>query len=248
MLRIEDTDLGRARDHFVDAIYDDLSWLGLAWPEPVRRQSEHLDDYRAALEKLWRSGLIYPAPATRSEINKFVIDYEKTGAIWPKDPDGAPHYPFTERDRGNRPIDMPENLPLRLDLDAALKATSDADLTARYLAAPEAPIERRPMKPSIWGDVLLRGRDRPATYHLAVVVDDDIQNITHVVRGLDIEPATALHRLLQELLGLSDPIYHHHQLMLGADGRKLSKSDSAKSLRHLRDAGLTVSDIFDRLR
>ncbi|MBV6657717.1 MAG: tRNA glutamyl-Q(34) synthetase GluQRS [Devosiaceae bacterium] len=237
LLRIEDTDLSRSRPAFVEAIFEDLRWLGLYWEEPVRHQSEHLGTYGAALQSLWDQGLIYPAPASRSDIQREVARREASGQPWPRDPDGGVHYPFGARDRQSRPAAMPTEGPLRLDLAAALERLGEPKLTASTLDDPGAEPKPVPVDPGLWGDVLLRGRDRPATYHLAVVIDDDLQGITHVVRGIDMEPATAIHRLLQALLGLRAPLYHHHRLILGDDGRKLSKSEGAKSLRALRQRG-----------
>lgn len=159
------------------------------------------------------------------------------------DPDGAPIYPFGQRDRAAKPKTLPDATPLRLDMAATLKHLGKVSFAAPTLMEPGGPTAEKRLDPSIWGDVLLRGRDRPATYHLAVVVDDAIQRISHVVRGLDIAPSTGIHILLQELLGLPTPVYHHHRLILGGDGRKLSKSDGAMSLRELRRDGRTPSDI-----
>ncbi|MEM6382759.1 MAG: tRNA glutamyl-Q(34) synthetase GluQRS [Pseudomonadota bacterium] len=253
LLRIEDTDLGRARQHYVEAILSDLLWLGVSFEGHVRKQSDHLTEYEAALRHLWDAGLIYPAPASRSEIGKAVQRLQAEGIDWPHDPDGAPHYPFGERDRQNKPNKFPAHadprtdVPLRLDMQAALRHLYDQTLLAQSLAEPQGPITQQPLDPGAWGDVLLRGRDRPATYHLAVVVDDAAQQITHVVRGEDMAPATAIHRLLQMLLGLRAPVYHHHRLIKGTDDRKLSKSEGAKSLRTLRKQGVDPASLRARL-
>ncbi|MGD1886636.1 MAG: tRNA glutamyl-Q(34) synthetase GluQRS [Cohaesibacteraceae bacterium] len=265
LLRIEDTDLSRRRSEFVHAIYEDLEWLGLSWEEPVLMQSEHLSRYGDAIDQLVSDGLAYPAPASRSEINRAVAEHEASGKSWPRDPDGGPLYPFADRDKEakraernherNAPVrDGPaagrgsDSGPSRLDMDAALARIGPSPLTVQTMADPTADPVTENLDPSVWGDVLLRGRDRPATYHLAVVLDDAFQGITHVVRGKDIEPATSLHRLLQELLGLPTPIYHHHHLIMGRDGRKLSKSEGAKSLRNLRRNGLSAAEAIDLAR
>jgi glutamyl-Q tRNA(Asp) synthetase len=247
LLRIEDTDTSRARPQFLEAILDDLAWLGLTWEEPVRVQSQHLVDYDAALRTLYDAGLAYPAPATRTQIKRAIESIKAEGLDWAVDPDGSPHYPFADSDKAARPNTLPEEGPVRLDMQAALKHLAVTRLTEKRLESPAGAPVSTITDPSAWGDVLLRGRDRPATYHLAVVVDDALQSITHVVRGQDLEASTSLHRLLQDLLGLPAPIYHHHRLVLGEDGRKLSKSEGAKSLRSLRRAGVDREALIKRL-
>ena len=247
LLRIEDTDLTRARPHYLEAILDDLAWLGLVWEEPVRVQSQNLPAYDAAIRRLYDRGLVYPAPASRTQIARALEGLKAEGIDWASDPDGSPHYPFGERDRAERPSTMPDAVPLRLDMAAALDQLGVSKLAEKRLEAPNAAPVTTMTDPSVWGDILLRGRDRPATYHLAVVVDDADQGVTHVVRGLDLEPATSVQRLLQELLGLPAPVYHHHRLILGADGRKLSKSEGAKSLRSLRRTGVERDALVARL-
>ncbi|MFK7793332.1 MAG: tRNA glutamyl-Q(34) synthetase GluQRS [Devosiaceae bacterium] len=247
LLRIEDTDLSRARPQYRDAILDDLKWLGLKWEEPVRVQSDHLDLYQEKLQHLYEAGLAYPAPASRTHIARALEDIKNEGLAWPCDPDGSPHYPFAQRDKAERPDNMPLDGPIRLDMQAALKSLNVTRLPEKHIETPSSAPITSIADPSAWGDVLLRGRDRPATYHLAVVVDDAVQGITHVVRGKDLEPATSLHRLLQELLGLPALIYHHHRLIMGEDGRKLSKSEGAKSLRSLRRAGVDREALIERL-
>lgn len=247
LLRIEDTDLGRSRPQFVDAIYEDLTWLGITWEEPVRIQSEHLTDYEQAITTLWDLGLLYPAPASRTEIRKAVAALDAKEAAWPRDPDGSPFYPFSDRDKAQTPDSIPPGEPLRLDVPAALAQIGSDTLTASILADPSAELEHVSLDPARWGDPLIRGRDRPVTYHLAVVLDDALQGVTHVVRGQDIEVATSLHRLLQDVLGLPAPVYHHHRLIMGEDGRKLSKSEGAKSLRELRRNGVSRDELLERL-
>jgi glutamyl-Q tRNA(Asp) synthetase len=247
LLRIEDTDLSRTRPQYVEAILDDLKWLGLTWEEPVRVQSEHLGSYEAALDALYDAGLAYPAPASRTQIARALDGLKAEGIAWGSDPDGSPYYPFGDRDRAERPDTMPDNVPIRLDMQAALEKLSVRKIAEKRIASPTSAPVTTMTDPSVWGDVLLRGRDRPATYHLAVVVDDADQGVTHVVRGLDLEPSTSVQRLLQELLGLTAPIYHHHRLILGEDGRKLSKSEGAKSLRSLRRAGLERDALISQL-
>jgi glutamyl-Q tRNA(Asp) synthetase len=247
LLRIEDTDISRSKPHFVNAIYEDLTWLGISWEEPVRVQSDHWADYQSAIDRLWQRDLLYPAPASRAEIKHAVKGLDQAQFPWPRDPDGSPFYPFSDRDREQTPEILPDDIPLRLDVSAALSALDVQKLQAATLASPTATPETVDLDPALWGDPLMRGRDRPVTYHLAVVVDDALQGVTHVVRGQDIQAATSLHRLLQNLLGLPALFYHHHRLIMGADGRKLSKSEGAKSLRSLRKSGLSRDGLIEQL-
>jgi glutamyl-Q tRNA(Asp) synthetase len=243
LLRIEDIDAARSRPQYERAIYDDLRWLGIAWEEPVRRQSAHFDDYRAALAQLDRLGLIYPSFESRGEIAALVAAREAQ-APWPRDPDGAPLYPGDARslsraDRERR-IAAGEPYALRLDLSAALARTGS--LTWNEIGS-DGRSGSVAAAPQAWGDVVLARKETPTSYHLSVVVDDARQDVTHVVRGQDLFWATSVHRLLQALLDLPAPHYRHHHLMLDADGRKLSKSTHATGLRALRDGGASPADI-----
>ncbi len=244
LLRMEDIDVTRCTPEFERAIYEDLAWLGFDWERPVRRQSEHFDDYRAALETLITRGLAYPAFLTRGEVKARVARAEAEGRSWPRDPDGAPHYPADERDlpdaERRRRIDAGTRHAWRLDMGRAIQEcakalfwTETGDGATGEIAA----------DPAAWGDVVLWRSDAPSSYHLSVTVDDAGQGITHVVRGLDLFHATSVHRLLQHLLGLPAPVYHHHRLILGPDGRKLSKSEGDTGLSVLRRQGLTSADI-----
>jgi glutamyl-Q tRNA(Asp) synthetase len=252
LLRIEDIDATRCRPEYEAAIFEDLRWLGLAWEEPVRRQSQHLAAYADALARLAARGLVYPSFESRAEIAALVAARERDGP-WPRDPDGAPLYPGTakalaphERDRRMAAGDP---YALRLDMAAAL-ATVGAAVGAALLAwnetgaGPNGETCRVPAHPSQWGDVILARKDIPTSYHLSVVVDDALQGITHVVRGQDLFAATSLHRLLQILLVLPEPIYHHHRLILDGEGHKLSKSTRATGLRELRAGGASPADIL----
>ena len=243
LLRIEDIDLTRCRPEFEAAIYEDLSWLGIAWEQPVRRQSEHLADYREALEKLSVQGLVYPSFETRAEIAKLVAQCEASGR-WPRDPDGAPLYPGNARAlpaaERRRRIAAGAPYALRLDMAAALARTGALTWSETGCGGEAATVAATPQA---WGDVVLARKDTPTSYHLAVVVDDAGQGVTHVVRGRDLLEATAVHRLLQVLLALPAPCYHHHRLILDADGQKLSKSTRATALRALRAAGASAADI-----
>ena len=245
LLRIEDIDVSRCRPEYEAAIYQDLAWLGISWDTSVRRQSEQFDDYRAALAKLEAQGLIYPSFESRSEIAALVAARERQGH-WPRDPDGVPLYPgdarqlpAAERERRRR---AGEPYALRLALDAAIARAGVLTWTETG-SGPQGQTGIVEAAPQMWGDVVLARKEVPASYHLAVAIDDARQCVTDVVRGQDLFWATGIHRLLQALLGLPQPVYHHHKLILDADGRKLSKSTQATSLRELRAAGATPADV-----
>ncbi|MBX6424382.1 MAG: tRNA glutamyl-Q(34) synthetase GluQRS [Variibacter sp.] len=246
LLRIEDIDRTRCRPEFEAAIYEDLAWLGIEWEEPVRRQSDHMDAYRAALERLEAQGLLYPSFESRAEIARLVAERERTAGPWPRDPDGAPLYPgrafaMDEAERRRR-IAAGESYALRLRMGAAIARAGP--LSWRETGAgPAGETGEIAAAPAAWGDVVLARKETPTSYHLAVVVDDAAQGVTHVVRGQDLFAATSIHRLLQALLGFAAPQYRHHRLVLGADGRKLSKSTKATALRELRAQGVTPAEI-----
>ncbi len=245
LLRIEDIDETRCRPDYEQAIRDDLAWLGIAWDEPVRRQSEHLDDYRAGLARLEAQGLLYPSFESRAEIATLVAERERHGP-WPRDPDGAPVYPGSAKvlslaERQGR-IAAGEPYALRLDMAAAI-ARAGALTWTETGQGPGGETGAVPAAPAAWGDVVLARKETPTSYHLSVAVDDALQGVTHVVRGQDLFHATAVHRLLQALLGLPAPIYHHHRLLLDEQGRKLSKSTRSTGLRELRAQGASPGDI-----
>jgi glutamyl-Q tRNA(Asp) synthetase len=251
LLRIEDIDPARCRPAFEAAIYDDLRWLGLTWEEPVWRQSERTGAYRAALDTLRRRKLVYPAFLSRSEVRAQVERVETAGGKWPRDPDGTPLYPTGERDldpaEANRRISAGDRHLWRLDMDRALafmSAESDG-LSWREIAG--GGIETIPANPRAWGDVVLWRWDAPSSYHLSVVIDDAAQGVTEVVRGMDLAAATPVHRLLQTVLGLPEPVYRHHRLLLDENGAKLSKSLQSTGLGALRRQGLTPSEIRRRI-
>ena len=241
LLRIEDIDPARCRPEYEEGIYRDLAWLGLAWEEPVRRQSEHMDDYRAATLRLQAMGLVYPSFMSRAEIAAATADSK-----WPRDPDGAPLYPGRDRD-----LDPPEAeariaagapYALRIRMERALALAGPLS----WIEEGEGPNSESgtvEADPAAWGDFVVARKEVPTAYHLAVVVDDATQGVTRVVRGHDLFFATAAHVLLQQLLGLPSPRYHHHALVADRTGRKLSKSDHDTSLRALREAGATPEDI-----
>jgi len=239
-VRMEDIDTTRARPHFEAAILDDLAWLGITWTPPMRRQSEHFAEYADALARLKALDLVYPSFATRREI----VEAARTMGL-PRDPDGAPRFPgdavllgeveAIRRRAGDTPAAW------RLDMVRAAEETgalawTEVDATGRDPRTVAA-------DPLAWGDVVLARKETPTSYHLSVVVDDAVQGITHVVRGRDLYHATSVHRVLQALLGLSPPLYHHHALIRGADGRKLSKSNGAESIAALRAAGHCAEEV-----
>lgn len=247
LLRIEDIDVGRSTDDFERAIYDDLKWLGLDWEEPVRRQSDHFDDYRSALEILIDENLVYPAFISRGEMRAYIAEAEGDGAPWPLDPDGAPLPPPVDRERSEserrQRIAEGEPYAWRLDMEAARERVGAQLFWDETGSGPLGETGKIAANPSAWGDVVIARKDIPTSYHLAVVIDDALQGITHIVRGNDLFHATSVHRLLQELLGLTPPTYHHHRLVLDRDGRKLSKRWQDTGIEALRAGGATPDDI-----
>jgi glutamyl-Q tRNA(Asp) synthetase len=235
LLRIEDIDAARCRPAFETAIEEDLAWLGLDWERPVRRQSDHMGEYRAALDRLRDAGLLYPCFCTRAEIRAEI----ERAADAPQGPDG-PIYPgicraLTAAERAER-IDRGDSYALRLDVAAAKARTGILGWTDRALGTVTA-------APEQFGDVVLARKDTPASYHLAVTLDDALQGVTLVTRGEDLAPATHIHRLLQALLGLPVPEYRHHRILTDSTGRRLAKRDQGTTLRILRAAGRTPADI-----
>jgi len=248
LLRIEDIDAARCRPEFEQGIHEDLAWLGIAFAPGIRRQSEHFEDYRAALARLTAMRLTYPCFCSRQEIRAAVIA-RGTGATWPRDPDGAPLYPGTCRAlpevEARRRVAAGEPHVLRLAMDRAL-ARFGAPLS--YAVFDEEGVERQVVAdPARWGDVVLARKDMPTSYHLSVTVDDALQGVTHVVRGRDLEAATEVHVVLQRLLGLGSPRYHFHELLTDEGGQKLAKSRLSESLADLRAKGVDAPTIRWRL-
>lgn len=245
LLRIEDIDAARCRPEFEAAIYEDLAWLGIEWEQPVWRQSGHFGEYRAALEKLEAMRLTFPSFESRAEIARMVGDRD-VRERWPRDPDGVPVYPGAARQmtEADRHVRMAAGLPyaIRLDVEKAMEWAGPL----RWRETGAGPSGQRgeiAADPAAWGDVIVGRRETPTSYHLSVVIDDALQGVTHVVRGQDLFWSTSVHRLLQLLLDLPAPAYHHHRLILDADGRKLSKSTQATGLRELRAQGMTPADV-----
>ena len=235
LLRIEDIDQTRCRPEFIAGIEEDLAWLGLDWPRPARRQSEHFADYRAALDRLQVRDLLYPCFCTRSEVQAEIARSPSA----PHGPDG-PLYPGTCRHldpalRDER-LARGDAFALRLNIAAAVEQAGALHWHDRAHG-------ERLATPEIFGDAVLARKETPTSYHLAVTVDDTLQGVTLVTRGDDLLPATHLHRLLQALLGLPTPSYHHHRLLTDSAGARLAKRDRAATLRSLREAGKTPDEV-----
>jgi glutamyl-Q tRNA(Asp) synthetase len=235
LLRLEDIDQIRCREEYAAAIIEDIGWLGLRWDGPVRRQSEHFDDYHRALERFEELGVLYPCFCTRREIRDEIA---RAGGA----PQGeaGPIYPGTCRNLGPREragrMAAGADYALRLNISAAIDRTGPLEWSedGRRIAA----------KPESQGDVVLARKDVPASYHLAVTVDDAFQGITLVTRGADLFAATHVHRLLQALLGLPTPVYRHHPLLTDAGGQRLAKRDRALTVRAMRAAGMAPGQIL----
>ena len=249
LVRIEDIDTVRCKPEYIRNALDDLSWLGLTWEQPVRRQSEHFDDYLRALDRLKAMDLVYPAFLSRNEILDEVHRLEASGVTWARDPDGTPHYPGDERNwnRDRREFMMKSGKPFAWRLDMA-KAVKINGPNLGWIESGSGEAIETSLDPSAWGDVLLARKDVPTSYHLSVVIDDALQGITDVVRGMDLFHATAIHRLLQGLLELPVPHYFHHRLINDDAGEKLAKSSGSRSLDAWRREGATPSSIRNLLR
>lgn len=244
LLRIEDIDQSRARPDWEAQIYDDLTWLGLSWETPVMRQSDQMPRYHAALERLWAEGLLYPCNCRRKDIES-ALSAPQEGAEPAYGPDGL-IYPGTCRHKTDRRGPMPTGAVLRLDMDRAAERANGLWFqedgagpngeTGR-IALPMAPIA------AATGDIILARRDMGTSYHLSVVLDDAAQGITHVTRGQDLFEATQIHCVLQDLLGLPRPIYHHHRLIRDDQGKRLAKRDDARAIAKYREDGLNPDDL-----
>jgi len=236
LLRIEDIDVARMRTEFEDAIEEDLAWLGLDWETPVRRQSDHFDDYGEALGRLAEMNVLYPCFCTRTEIR---AEIERAGAA-PHGPLG-PVYPGLCRDldplERQARIDKGEPHALRLHVVRACRLAGGL----LWLDEKQGEIEAEPER---FGDVVMARKDVPVSYHLAVTVDDALQSVTLVTRGEDLFEATHIHRLLQALLGLPSPTYHHHPLITGPDGQRFAKRDNSLTIRALREAGRGAGEVI----
>lgn len=239
LLRIEDIDRARCHERYEAAILEDLAWLGLDWDGPVRRQSEHFDDYRGALDRLAAMGVLYPCFCTRREIQ---AEIARAGGA--PHGDGGPAYPGTCRRLGGAEIAARQSAgldyALRLDVTRALTLTGALHWIEEGGDMPGP----RQADPVALGDVVLARKDIPASYHLAVTLDDAIQGVTLVTRGEDLAAATHVHRLLQALLGLPTPRYRHHPLLIDQTGRRLSKRDGAMAIRAMRQQGMSAAEVL----
>lgn len=244
LLRIEDIDTGRCKREYETAIYDDLAWLGLEWEQPVRRQSEHFGDFDAALGRLIEAGQVYRCFKTRKEVMAEIASAPHLTINGPEGPvfTGAALPPSKEK----RLIEDGRPFAWRLSLAACRKV-----LAERYEALswreetlqPPHTCQAVAARPDLFGDVVIARKDAGTSYHLAVVHDDALQDITHVIRGVDLRAAAGLHRLLQTLLGYRAPVYRHHALLTGSDGKRYAKRDQSMTLRHLRESGCQPDDI-----
>ncbi|KII17943.1 tRNA glutamyl-Q(34) synthetase GluQRS [Phaeobacter sp. S60] len=238
LLRIEDIDTARSRPHWEQQIYEDLAWLGMGWPQPVMRQSQRLPRYRAALDQLSTMGLTYPCRCNRRDIEAAAGAPQE--GVPQFGPDGR-IYPGTCRNRAM--ADAGAEDVIRLNMESAVRAARLRFFTetgetygGQYPLDPERLI-------TTVGDIILVRRGMGSAYHLSVVVDDADQHITHVVRGADLFEATQIHVLLQALLGLPTPLYHHHTLIRDDSGKRLAKRDDARAIAKYRAEGATPQDI-----
>lgn len=242
LLRIEDIDQSRSRPEWETQIYEDLAWLGMTWETPVLRQSDQLSKYAQALDSLWEKGILYPCTCNRRDILDAASAPQETGT-YPTGPDGL-IYPGTCRGKA-KPKARPRDVALRLDMGQALRSHAYSfveDGSGPNGQTGDITISSQTLRQNT-GDVVLSRRDMGTSYHLAVVVDDAGQGITHVTRGSDLFDATQIHVVLQDLLGLNTPIYHHHRLIRDADHKRLAKRDDARALRKFRDEGMSVSGV-----
>lgn len=238
LLRIEDIDQSRARPEWEAQIYDDLHWLGLDWPTPVMRQSDRMAAYNAALDQLWDAGLLYPCHCNRRDILA-ALDTPQEGVAPPVGPDGV-IYPGTCRPTMAPSGPRPKDAALRLNMARALERL-DTPITYSETGTVPMIVSANPLAEI--GDIVLARRDMGTSYHLSVTVDDAEQGITHVVRGADLAEATQIHVLLQRLLTLPTPTYHHHKLIRDENGKRLAKRDDAKAIALYRDQGKSPQDV-----
>lgn len=243
LIRIEDIDQSRARPHWEEQIFDDLEWLGLHFSGEITRQSDRMDTYDDALDHLWSKGLLYSCACNRRDIQQAMSAPQE--GVPTHGPDGL-IYPGTCRDQPRRQGPRPKDTALRLDMARALEHIDLEEIkyleTGPYASTLKSSWTRSEVLTQI-GDVVLSRRDMGTSYHLSVTVDDHAQAISHVTRGIDLADATCIHVILQHLLGLSSPEYHHHGLIRDDAGKRLAKRDDARAIRSYRDDGATPEDI-----
>ncbi len=248
LLRIEDIDTQRCTPELEAQMLRDLEWVGFEWDETPRRQSDHFDEYQQALQKLADLDLLYPSALSRGEIKRLVQAKKDAGEDWPSDPDGSPLYPGNERDFDNaerlKLISSAKDYALRLNMKSAQNAAGSG---LNWTEQSDNKDETINADPLAWGDIIIARKDVPVSYFLCCTYDDGIQNISHVVRGMDLYHSTSIHVLLLEILGFQKPVYHHHNLILNNEGEKLSKSLKHRSLKELRASGVSANEIREKL-
>lgn len=246
LIRIEDIDHLRCKSEFEEALFEDLEWLGLSWTKPVRKQSEHFEDYADALSKLNEMGLLYPCFCTRRDIRNEIEESARAPHLGPKmGPEGIIYPGICKRMTNfEREQKLKENVPhaMRLDLEKALALVNDP------LYWTDIKSGTQKADPALLGDVVLARKDFPTSYHLSVVVDDHIQGITHVIRGQDLYYASHFHRLLQFLLDLATPTYDHHPLLTTKDGNRLAKRDKSITIKSIRESGASPDQIEEMIK
>lgn len=247
LLRIENIDTARCTRELEIQMLSDLKWLGIEWDDNPIRQSERFDIYGDALTDLRTMGLLYPAFMSRKEVARFIGKH----SAWPNDPDGSPHYPAEDKKLSPPAVDAlkAKNIPFaeRMDIVAATNITGSKVDWKEFNPKDLGKIKTKYGSPDDWGDVVLLRKDTPTSYHISCVLDDALQGVTHIVRGMDLYEATSIHRLLQKLLNLPQPAYHHHQLILDDAGAKLSKSRNDIALNKLKANGVTPAKVREML-
>ena len=251
LLRVENIDTNRCTPELEKQMLLDLEWLGIEWDEAPIRQSDRFEIYKDTLSRLRDDGLLYPAFMSRKQQERWIASRHDKHEMWPTDPDGAPHYPPEDKhlsadaikERIANGIPFAERLNMPKTILKMGKEMNWKEFDARKIET------SKPVSGYLesWGDVVLRRKDTPTSYHLACVVDDALQGITHVVRGMDLYHSTSVHRLLQQLFGLPEPLYHHHSLIQSEGGLKLSKSRKDTALRDLRHQEISAQDIHEWL-
>ena len=234
LLRIEDTDETRCRPEYVTGIHEDLGWLGLNWDGKVRQQSHHYAEYERVIDIFRARGLVYRCFRSRSEVSEIMSSA-------PGDAFVSGPLPLTEE---REKLSRRAPYAWRLSLNRAAAELGPAYAALTYQIETAEGLQTRPAEPDRFGDIALTRRDAPVAYHLAACHDDAVQSVTHIIRGMDLVDAPHIHTLLQTLMDWPRPIYRHHQLLTGSDGKRLAKRDKSKTLRAMRESGLSAADIY----
>ena len=252
-IRIEDIDLGRCKKKYEESIYKDLNWLEIKYEKNIIKQSECFDKYERYIKKLRDLNLIYPCWASRSEIKKFILSKSINKTSWPIDPDGQYIYPKIYKDisKAERSNLMLSGLDFswRLDIEKAMSFAQEK--LGNKIFFEEIGLEpkgKRILEPNLYGDFIIARKEIPTSYHLSVIIDDAEQDINLVTRGLDIYPATSIHRLLQIILNLPETQWYHHNLLREDSGRKLSKTNKSTSIKSLRERKIKKDEIFSLIK